>query len=178
MNELWRRAVNRRPLTNCAELQQQQSFKPKSFKNCKPFMFQEFIALADFIWTNIHVHLIFITTDRMSLHCKQLTLKVEATLAKVLARQQSLPPVELTLLSAVTQHPPQGSRIEKMGREKKRRRRGYSTDGLLLQSAIVLYLAPLLSPLLPRLFTQNSSFHCCSRSTRAAHPSDLYCLAV
>ena len=72
-------------------------------------MFQEFIALADFIWTKIHVHLIFITIDRMSLHCKQLTLKVEATLAKVLARQQSLPPVELTLLSAVTQHPPQAT---------------------------------------------------------------------
>ena len=144
MNELWRRAVNRRPLkgcdTNCAELQQQQSFKPKSFKNCKPFMFQEFIALADFIWTNIHVHLIFITTDRMSLHCKQLTLKVEATLAKVLARQQSLPPVELTLLSAVTQHPPQGSRIEKMGREKKRRRRGYSTDEVSFCSLLLCYI--------------------------------------
>ena len=51
----------------------------------------------------------------------------------------------------------------------------YSTpDGAPVLSAIVLYLAPLLSPLLPRLFlTENSSFHCCSRSTRAAHPSDL-----
>ena len=131
--------------------------------------------LHEFICTRIHVRLIFITTDRMTLHCKQLTLKVVAKLAKVLAqgaRQQSLAPAELTLLCAVTRDLNSTNAVgNRTSREKKKRRVGKEEEqqrrdrifhrrGLLLQSAIVLYLAPLLSPLLHRLFfMQNSSFH-------------------
>ena len=117
---------------------------------------------------NKHFHPTFITTDKTSLHCLQVALKVWAKLAKVLkaafSRQWSWAPVELSLLSAVTSNlnATAGARkkreekapereLEKQGTNTDREIEYSTPDGAPVLSAIVLYLAPLCSPLLTRL---------------------------
>ena len=120
---------------------------------------------------NLNFHLIFITTDETSLHCLQVTLKVWAKLAKVLkaafsseAGHQLSSVCCLRSLATSTQQLVQEKKREEKekapGRELEKQGTGtnreieYSTpDGAPVLSAIVLYLAPLCSPLLTRLLS-------------------------
>ena len=120
---------------------------------------------------NKHFHLIFITTEKTSLHCLQVTLKVWAKLAKVLkaafsseAGHQLSSVCCLRSLATSTQQLVQEKKREEKEKapERELEKRGtntereieYSTpDGAPVLSAIVLYLAPLCSPLLTRLLS-------------------------
>ena len=121
---------------------------------------------------NKHFHLIFITTDKTSLHCLQVALKVCAKLAKVLkaafsseAGHQLSSVCCLRSLATSTQQLVQEKREkgrstgEKIGKagyghgHGQRNRIFHTPDGAPVLSAIVLYLAPLCSPLLTRLLS-------------------------
>ena len=122
---------------------------------------------------NKHFHLMFITTDKTSLHCLQVALKVCAKLAKVLkvafsseAGHQLSSVCCLRSLATSTQQLVQEKKREEKEKapERELEKRGtdtgtdreieYSTpDGAPVLSAIVLYLAPLCSPLLTRLLS-------------------------
>ena len=122
---------------------------------------------------NKHFHLMFITTDKTSLHCLQVALKVCAKLAKVLkaafsseAGHQLSSVCCLRSLATSTQQLVQEKKREEKEKapERELEKQGtntdtdgeieYSTpDGAPVLSAIVLYLAPLCSPLLTRLLS-------------------------